>query len=293
MASTIAFPSTESRSQLGKSDTSTSIIARHTVAIDVCNLVYGHTDPVSWNALSRFYEADAVYENPVITATSRDSIGDIHSLSQYLSELDAPKPTSLLRNLLGLARIPTDRESWFQISRMWTEVDDVCENESFDGHRRCIVEHTLNILLLPGLHAERSLGHMNAAHPYALTSEAQRNSASRSLHVSFSSVGGPQQPSLPTLTVPGIGVTLPSPLHLQLHVFTRLSFNEQGRIIHHRDVWDLKDLVSLIPGGMLSQWVASRLAARVLSAISRLGAWVSDEQRGEMVGSRRKVGESQ
>ncbi len=58
MASTIAFPSTESRSQLGKSDT-TSIIARHTVAIDVCNLVYGHADPVSWDALSRFYEADA------------------------------------------------------------------------------------------------------------------------------------------------------------------------------------------------------------------------------------------
>jgi len=57
MASTIAFPSTESRSQLGKSDT--SIIARHTVAIDVCNLVYGHADPVSWDALSRFYEADA------------------------------------------------------------------------------------------------------------------------------------------------------------------------------------------------------------------------------------------
>ncbi|KAF8505875.1 hypothetical protein F5888DRAFT_480755 [Russula emetica] len=278
MASTIAFPSSESRSQLGKSDT--SIIARHTVAIDVCNFVYGHADPadpVSWDTLSRLYEADAgIYENPVITATSRDSIGDIHSLSQYLSELDAPKPTSLLRNLLGLARIPTDRESWFQISRMWTEVDDVCENESFDGHRRCIVEHTLNILLLPGLHAERSsLGHMNAAHPYALTA------------------GGPQQPSLPTLTVPGIGVTLPSPLHLQLHVFTRLSFNEQGRIIHHRDVWDLKDLVGLIPGGMLSQWVASRLAARVLSTISRLGAWASDEQRGDLVGSRRKVGGSQ
>ena len=163
-----------------------------------------------------------------------------------------------------------------------------------DGHRRCIVEHTVNILLLPGLHAaERSLGHMNAAHPYALTSEAQRNSASRSLHVSFSSVGGPQQPLLPTLTVPGIGVTLPSPLHLQLHVFTRLSFNEQGRIIHHRDVWDLKDLVGLIPGGMLSQWVASRLAARILSSISRLGAWVADEQRGELVGSRRKVAGSQ
>jgi hypothetical protein len=61
MASTIAFPSTESRSQLGKSDT--SMVARHTVAIDVCNLVYGHADPpadpVSWDALSRLYEADA------------------------------------------------------------------------------------------------------------------------------------------------------------------------------------------------------------------------------------------
>ncbi len=150
------------------------------------------------------------------------------------------------------------------------------------------MEHTLNILLLPGLHAERYLGHGNAAHPYALTSEAQRNSTSRSLHMSISSVSGPQQPSLPTLTVPGIGVALPSPLHLQLHVFTRLSFNEQGRIIHHRDVWDLKDLVGLIPGGMLSQWVASRLAARVLSTISRLGAWAPDGERGELVGSRIK-----
>jgi hypothetical protein len=135
-----------------------------------------------------------------------------------------------------------------------------------DGHRRCIVEHTLNILLLPGLHAERYLGHMNAAHPHAFTSEAQRNTASRSLHLSFSSVSGPHQPTLPTLTVPGIGVALPSPFHLQLHVFTRLSFNEQGRIIHHRDVWDLKDIVGLLPGGMLSQWVASRLVARALSA---------------------------
>lgn len=93
--------------------------------------------------------------------------------------------------------------------------------------------------------------------------------------------------------VPGIGVALPSPFHLQLRVFTRLSFNEQGRIIHHRDVWDMKDLVGLVPGGMLSQWVASRLAAQVLSAVSRLGAWVSDEKRGELVESRRKPGESQ
>jgi hypothetical protein len=149
------------------------------------------------------------------------------------------------------------------------------------------VEHTLNILLLPGLHVERYLGHINAAHPYTLTSESQRNPAGRSLHVSFSSGSGPLQPSLPTLTVPGIGVSLPSPLHLQFHVFTRLSFNEQGRIIHHRDVWDLKDLVGIVPGGTLTQWVASRLAAQALSAVSRLGVWLSTEKRG-VVGSRRQ-----
>ncbi|KAI0307059.1 hypothetical protein B0F90DRAFT_1622030 [Multifurca ochricompacta] len=309
MASSIAFPSTEHRSQPNKSDT--SLIPRHTAAIEVCNLVYGQADSVSWDTLSLFYEADAGglffldsdslhYENPVITATSRDSIGDIHSLSQHLTGVDAPKPASLLRSLLGLAHTPAEREPWFQISRMWTEVDDVCENESFDGHRRCIVEHTLNILLLPGLHSERYLGHMNAAQPYALTSDVQRNSPNRSLHVSFSSVSGPwlpslpSLPSLPALTVPGIGLSLPSPFHLQLHVFTRLSFNEQGRIIHHRDVWDLKDLIGLVPGGMLSQWVTSRLAARVLSTVSRFGAaWVSNKKRGEVVGSSRKRAESQ
>jgi hypothetical protein len=162
-----------------------------------------------------------------------------------------------------------------------------------DGHRRCIVEHTLNILLLPGIHAERSSWQMNAAHTYALTSEAQRNSPSRPLHMSFSSLNGPHLPSVPAVTVPGIGLALPSPLHLQLHVFTRLSFNEQGRIIHHRDVWDLKDIVGLFPGGLLSQWVTSRLVAQVLSTVCRLGEWVSNEKRGETAGSSRKRGGSQ
>ena len=57
MASTITFPSTEPRSQFNKSDT--SLVPRHTAAIEVCNLVYGQVDPVSWDTLGRFYEADA------------------------------------------------------------------------------------------------------------------------------------------------------------------------------------------------------------------------------------------
>ena len=172
------------------------------------------------------------------------------------------------------------------VSRIWF-------SHLSDGHRRCIVEHTLNILLLPGIHAERSSWHMNAAHTFTLTSDAQRNSPSRSLHLSFSSLNGPHLPSVPTLTVPGIGLALPSPLHLKLHVITRLSFNEQGRIIHHRDAWDLKDIAGLVPGGLLTQWVASRLVAQVLSTVCRLGAWVSDEKRGEAAGASRTRGVSQ
>jgi len=57
MASTIAFPSTEPRLQLNKSDA--SLVSRHTTAIEVCNLVYGHADPKSWETLFMLYEADA------------------------------------------------------------------------------------------------------------------------------------------------------------------------------------------------------------------------------------------
>jgi hypothetical protein len=58
MASTITFPSAEYRRQLTKSDA--SLVPRHsTAAIEVCNLVYSQADPVSWDTLSRFYEADA------------------------------------------------------------------------------------------------------------------------------------------------------------------------------------------------------------------------------------------
>ena len=58
MASTIAFPSIDPRLQLNKSDAS-SLVSRHTTAVEVCNLVYGHADPKSWETLIMLYEADA------------------------------------------------------------------------------------------------------------------------------------------------------------------------------------------------------------------------------------------
>jgi len=70
------------------------------------------------------------------------------------------------------------------------------------------------------------------------------------------------------------GINLPSPMHFQLRVLTRLSMNEQGRITHHRDFWDVKDLLGLVPGVSLAQWVMTRITGYSLSVLGRLGMWV-------------------
>ncbi|KAG6861988.1 hypothetical protein C0995_009172 [Termitomyces sp. Mi166 len=127
-----------------------------------------------------------------------------------------------------------------------------------DGHRKTIVEHTLNILLLPGIHSEenRSQGSTDSlVSASGSPSSAQYYSAS------------------PSLRVPGTSLSVPSPLHFQLHVVTRLSFNEQGRVTHHRDFWDVKDVIGLVPGVSLAQWIATRLAAFGLSYLSKFWNW--------------------
>lgn len=39
----------------------------------------------------------------------------------------------------------------------------------------------------------------------------------------------------------------PSILHLSLPIITRLSFNDAGKITHHRDFWDVKVCVCSYP----------------------------------------------
>lgn len=70
------------------------------------------------------------------------------------------------------------------------------------------------------------------------------------------------------------GINLPSPMHFQLRVLTRLSMNEQGRITHHRDFWDVKDLLGLVPGASLAQWLTTRITGYSLSMLGRIGMWV-------------------
>ncbi len=76
----------------------------------------------------------------------------------------------------------------------------------------------------------------------------------------------------PRLPFPGLN--MPSPFHLKLRVITKLTFNEQGRILYHRDWWDIRDLISLIPGAQPAQWILTRMAAQGLSSAMRIGSWL-------------------
>jgi len=191
-----------------------------------------------------------------------------------------PRPLAMLCTLFHL-RPPNAGQSsdpLFQGMRVWTDVLDICENDSFgmfheishikadtygilDGHHKVIVEHTLNILLLPGIHCEGTISHRANASTDSLIN----------IH------GSPIIPPLsnkhpfisPSLPIPGTSLSVPSPLHSKLRIVTRLSFNEQGLVTHHRDIWDVKDVMGLVPGVSLAQWVGTRLTAVGLSYISR------------------------
>lgn len=125
-----------------------------------------------------------------------------------------------------------------------------------DGHRKAIVEHTLNVLLLPGIHRDGITPHRIGASSESLFT----NEDSPISHSHFRC-----PPISPALPIPGTSLTVPSPLHFTLRIITRLSFNEQGLVTHHRDIWDVKDVIGLVPGVSLAQWIGTRLAAVGLS----------------------------
>ena len=143
-----------------------------------------------------------------------------------------------------------------------------------DGHHRTIVEHTLHILFLPDLHKER------ASQMLPTTDEHSRQ-LSMASHFDSSAIASTSYPQ-PKLSIAGIN--LPSPMHFQLRVLTRLSMNEQGRITHHRDFWDVKDLLGLVPGVSLTQWITTRITGYSLSMLGRFGMWAFRGSRGQQAG---------
>lgn len=179
-----------------------------------------------------------------------------------MSAVHVPRPLALLSTLLRLR--PLDQlldDPLFQALRVWTEIADVSESESFDGTRKVIVEHTLHILFLPGIHCEGPLSHSMSSDALSPPETPLHSASASQLPPPF---------VIPSLPIPGTSLSLPSPLHSKLRIMSRLSFNEQGLITHHRDFWDVKDVMALVPGVSLAQWVGTRLAANGLSHIARL-----------------------
>ncbi|KAI1796118.1 hypothetical protein LXA43DRAFT_654056 [Ganoderma leucocontextum] len=265
--STVTFPTTRpvSRASFDTASITSLYNTHHAAATEVCELFYGASPP-AWQAIERYYDPNAMYENPVITATSKDTIGDVHALARFLGQLDVPKPGAVLCTLFGLSPGHRWREAWFRGVSMWNEVNDVSECESFDGHKRIMVEHTLHILVLPGLHP----------HSQPPPPPNTRTTGSGPLPHSESSISlgdyvGTATPSSTHVRHLDISLWPPSPFHLILPMITRLSFNEAGKITHHRDFWDVKDLLGLVPGMTVVQWVTGRLAAQGIRNVVRAG----------------------
>ncbi|KAJ3998016.1 hypothetical protein F5050DRAFT_1873772 [Lentinula boryana] len=219
-----------------------SVSSLHSTALEICEIVYGE-HATSYDAVERFYEASA--------------IEDIN-----LSVINLPRPLAVMYSFFRLQAPDHLSSPWIHALRAWTEIDDISETESFDGHRKTIVEHALNILIFPDIHTDTGT-----------TARFNQYTESAPPTPSFQSPSHPIHPSLPIL---GTSFTVPSPFHLKLRIITRFSFNEQGRITHHRDFWDVKDVMGLVPGVSLAQWIGTRLTARGLSYASR--AWFRTSQ---------------
>lgn len=273
-ATPVPRPDADARSDLALArDRSSWISTTRSSAVEVHDIVYGHGD-ASDTVLDRLYEPNAVYENPLITASSRAIISDIHFLTRQLAELDVPRPLAMFATLFG--KRDQANEAWFQASRIWSELGDICESESFDDNRISIIEHTMHIVLLPQWHTMATSG--ADAQPASPTLDVV---STASLHSSLLTAS--QQPAQPKLSLAGGRLQLPSPLHFKLRVTTRLSFNEAGRITRHRDSWDVRDFIALVPGMGAAQAVTTRLAAFALST----AAWaLGHESRSRLGGAR-------
>jgi len=277
MTSTVDFPTTSDVG--GKS--SASIVSRFSISqqtarsktLDVISLCYGSRDEpeppaesvsrLAWmRSMEMLYDPNAVYENPCLSAADRGTIMNVQMLIRELSTLDClyPRLFSLLLRKDAQKLSEKEQHILFRALRIWSEVIEVYDNESFDGSQNSVVEHIVHFLLLPGLHDtgwEHTHGRNHSSDSLLYSHELSASSTSLS-SVHLSRAFG------------GVITRGWSPFHFRIRVTTRLSFNDAGRVVHHRDLIDVKDLVQGFPGGTAFQWITSTLAAKSLSLLSRL-----------------------
>lgn len=161
MPPTIPFPS-RSNTGLSGSASESSLVSRQATALEVCDLVYGEAELPESDIVDRIYEASAgvssfsyrcershsphsvgsfhrylpshvhlsfSYENPLVTANSREQIVDLYALCRSCSMLDVPRPLAFLSALFG--RHPGTSSVLLRGVRAWSEVTEVSESETF------------------------------------------------------------------------------------------------------------------------------------------------------------------
>lgn len=138
------------------------------------------------------------------------------------------------------------------------------------------MEHIVHLLFLPGLHSIEDASEAGGGRgPRTPGPDASSDSLVSSLGLGHppakqQALSPPPRPPRIWLHVWRVHSPL-SPLHFQLRVTSRLSFNDGGKITRHRDLWDVKDLVlALLPLLKPLFWIGARAVGLVVAAF----AWV-------------------
>ncbi|GAA5896801.1 uncharacterized protein JCM6883_007012 [Sporobolomyces salmoneus] len=225
--------------------------------------LYGQKGRDRERVVEDWYDTAAIFENPLSLAKGREAIGDLFGL---------------------LALVP---------GVSWSELGDVTESHSFDGHRILTFTHTLHLELLPFLRSEQvqSFGDATATPSrrrafsvFSLPGTPFPQTPSASIRDSF--FGTPTSDGIFSKTHPAISVSglrsllsilnpklLASSLTtLNLKLHTKLLFSVEGKIVHHEDVWGLKELIELLPfGGFVYSlnrqglgWMAGAVSRRLV-----------------------------
>lgn len=199
------------------------------------------------DCISKWYESNAVFENPFTRANGIQSIVNQFSL---------------------MSLIP---------GQIWSELGDVCSSEDYNGNRVVVFSHTLHFNLL-GNHQTPNPDLATAYTPYPSVPPTPHTTTPNLMarFPTFHSAILARMSLGPAVKIDhplrvkraGSGTTWPitwlishlSPSKLtenlakfDLKLSTRLQFNEQARIVTHEDTWGLKESIEFLAPSMFSQ----------------------------------------
>ncbi|PLW17611.1 hypothetical protein PCANC_07025 [Puccinia coronata f. sp. avenae] len=220
------------------------------------------------DCISKWYELNAVFENPFTRASG------IHAIIAQFS-------------LMSL--IP---------GRIWSELGDICESEDYNGNRVVVFSHTLHFDLLgstdqipagaqtpflsvpptPFGGTPNLAGRFPGFHAAILARMAVGTGGHATLHQRLRASsqegengGGTTWPLrwlVSHLSPRTVGQKL---ARLDLKLSTRLHFNEQARIVSHEDIWGLKELLEFAAPALLAQLYSAQrwLVGQAANLLSR------------------------